>query len=668
MPLALLVAVVLAVVSGVVAPFMGVTDLRKQIPPEMLDTPLVGTLVEEFLVRSGGVIGVFVAVALGFVGGFLLVIYLPWRETDSLGSLAASLAGVVAAAIVIGLLYTLYRVLLEPWLLTVSGARQLSRREADILLPILHECARRLDLPNVPRLLIEDRPSVTNAWAYSRHILVTTGLLTDPPEEIAALLSHELVHWRTGDEITSAFVRGVGLPLVLVHAVPAWLMRTFPHTATKFVVFLLFWPVLLTMRYLVIPLQAMDARQAEYRADAGAVIAGHGDAMQALLERRQRFENGRSGWDEAVCATHPAAELRLERLERLQAAVEAGSSQSSEVPAPVTSPQELFGQPQSIDSRRQWLVAGTVLLVLYLLAGVLGLLQYSFFRPQAAVGGYFAALSNHNSEAALGRLTPAERARVAEKKLLADIIKSPDYQSPRKVDARTVTRNDNVAVGEVSFTLAGAKHTSRLTLTRNDTTTLGLFRGWSIENGLGSFTIAGGQGDVLVNGVTVPGTADDQMLVTLPGAYTVTAPSNPLSDVQPATVVVLPDQESSELISLTATVKSTVQSFVDQEIKAHLDKCVTQQVAKPLGCPFQHYYESVESIEWEVVEYPRVEINLITPTRAEISTTGVGSGTVRATGANRGYFAPIPFDEEFDVHITGTVYVVGDKLTLDFNN
>ncbi|WP_375155169.1 M48 family metalloprotease [Micromonospora sp. 4G55] len=223
----------------------------------------------------------------------------------------------VVAAALVGLVYTLGRVLLEPWLLGVSGARQLSRREAERLRPILSGCAARLGLPSVPRLLIEDDPVLTNARAYARHIVVTTSLLDEPDEDVAALLSHELVHWRTGDEVTSAFVRGVGLPLVLVHAVPTWLMRRFPHPATDLLVFIVFWPVLLTMRFVVLPCHRRDVRAAEYRADAGAVLAGHAAGMRSMLERRRSFETGRSGWDEAVCATHPPSELRLDRLERL---------------------------------------------------------------------------------------------------------------------------------------------------------------------------------------------------------------------------------------------------------------------------------------------------------------------------------------------------------------
>ena len=206
-------------------------------------------------------------------------------------------------------------------------------------------------------------------------MVVTTAVLTEPDDEIAALFSHELVHWRTGDEVTSAFVRGVGLPLTLAHALPTWLMRTFPHPATNFVVFVFFWPVLLTMRYVVLPLHARDVRAAEYRADLGAVLTGHVDGMRRILERRLSFESGRSGWDEAVCATHPPHELRLDQLELASVTGVPGVPDRA---APVTA-ERLFGHPGPVGTRRTWLLVGALVLAACVGTGGLGVVQWAFF-------------------------------------------------------------------------------------------------------------------------------------------------------------------------------------------------------------------------------------------------------------------------------------------------
>ncbi|HEX5597954.1 MAG TPA: M48 family metalloprotease [Micromonosporaceae bacterium] len=664
-PLALLCAVVGAVLGGLAGFFAGVAGL--EIPPELLDLPLIGEVAEAILTGSGGIASGIAGAGVGFIAGLLVVLYLPWIRTESWTSLLAGLAGALAAALLIGVLYTLCRVLLEPRLLAASGARRLSRREAEKLIPVLHDCARRLGLRSVPRLLVEDDLTLTNARAYSRHIVVTTRLLTDPPDEIRALLSHELVHWRSGDEVNSAIIRGVGLPLLLVHAVPAWLMRTFPHPATNFLVYLIFWPVLLTMKYLVLPLNAWDVRKAEYRADAGAVAAGYAEGLRAILEKRKPFERGRSGWDEAVYAVHPAYELRLERLEAVAPPTPA-ADQSATAPAQPVSAKALSVPPVTIGSRRAWIAVGVVLLVLCLAAGVLGALQWAVFQPQAAVDRYFTALSGHDSAAALDRLDAASKTTAAEKKLLAEILNSPDYQPPSKVDVKTVTESDKTAFGVVSFTLDGDRYTSRLKLKRNEAATLGVFHGWSLENGLGSFTIAGGQGDVLVNGVKVP-TKEDYRLVTLPGVYTVTAPENLLSETTSEKVVVLPGTDQG-VITLTATLRSTVQEHVDQEIKKYLDRCAEQQVGNPTGCPFGYDDSSwIGSIKWKVIEYPKVEISLITPSSAVISTSEEDGGTIRATGrTTEDYFSSEPFEDEVCVYVSGTISAAGDALSLALGN
>ena len=102
-----------------------------QMPAVLRDAPLIGPLLESFLSRSGGVLGGVVGFVVGFLVGFLSVLVLPWLgSTDGPFALFTVLVGMVAAAALIGVLYTLYRVLLEPRLLVVSGARQPSRRES----------------------------------------------------------------------------------------------------------------------------------------------------------------------------------------------------------------------------------------------------------------------------------------------------------------------------------------------------------------------------------------------------------------------------------------------------------------------------------------------------------------------------------------------------------
>jgi Zn-dependent protease with chaperone function len=224
----------------------------------------------------------------------------------------------VAFAAAVGILYVLYAVALEPLRLRLGGARRMSRREADFLLPILHDSARRLGLVNVPRLLVDDSREA-NALAYTRHIVLNRGLLEEfdyHPAVVAGVLSHELTHWHNADAVARLFVRGVALPLYLVYSVASWIANKFDSGFVRFLIAAVIWPVAVAVRYAVMPMQAAWSRAAEYRADQGAVAAGQVTGLRRALEHfRRSFDSSRNGWDAAVCASHPPNELRLERVE-----------------------------------------------------------------------------------------------------------------------------------------------------------------------------------------------------------------------------------------------------------------------------------------------------------------------------------------------------------------
>ncbi len=150
-------------------------------------------------------------------------------------------------------------------------------------------------------------------------MVISRGLLDEfdyAPEPIAAVLCHELTHWRNADPVSGLFVRGLGLPLYLAYALVTWLRRSFRHPIFSLVLALSTWPLLLTVRYFVVPMQAAGNRAAEYLADQGAVWAGHHVGLRQVLSRfRGGFDGVRNGWELAVCASHPPNELRLERAE-----------------------------------------------------------------------------------------------------------------------------------------------------------------------------------------------------------------------------------------------------------------------------------------------------------------------------------------------------------------
>jgi Zn-dependent protease with chaperone function len=195
----------------------------------------------------------------------------------------------------------------------------MSRREADWLMPIVDECAGRLGLRSLPRILVDDRREA-NAHTGIRHIVINYGLLEQleyDREAIGGVLAHELAHWRDGDAIGMAWTKGVALPLYLLYEFAERLLGLARSRPMHFVVRFLFWSVIVTTRYFVIPIQAGLWRRGEYRADAAAAAAGYGEGLRAALTHlRHSFDGERSGWDRAICATHPPNELRLERLEQ----------------------------------------------------------------------------------------------------------------------------------------------------------------------------------------------------------------------------------------------------------------------------------------------------------------------------------------------------------------
>ncbi|MEO3859966.1 M48 family metalloprotease [Acrocarpospora sp. B8E8] len=340
LPAALAAAVALAFAGGWIAFFYTFSTGDTSLPQQVLDIPLVGDAVQNLMSKSGGVGAALLGAVAGAVIGFVLGIYWIFLGPFQNGVVdgVAAVLGTIVLGIGAGLLYTVYRVVFEKHILQITGARRPSRREAAFILPLVAEAATRLNLPNHPPVLIDDARE-PNAFAYARHIVVNQGLLEEfnyERETIAAVFAHELIHWRNGDPVSAAFVQGVAFPLYLVQAAGGWLRDQTRSPVLRFIAWTVFWPVFVTVQYLVVPMQAADSREAEYRADQGAVLAGYRTGMRCVLTRfRRSFEGGRNGWVAAICASHPPNELRLERLEEPGREYPLPDEDASALPLPV---------------------------------------------------------------------------------------------------------------------------------------------------------------------------------------------------------------------------------------------------------------------------------------------------------------------------------------------
>ena len=303
--------------------------------------PVFGEHLDFVGFHLGGVAGALVGAVLGCAVGTLTGLLAPlllMGGLDPIDMLVVAVAEIIAA-VVIGYLYTAYAVGFERKRLHAAGARRPSRREAELLNPTLLSCMRDLRLVAQPDLLVDGR-AVPASFAYTRHIVISADLLDEStynPEKLAGVLSHQLVHWNNGDATAVQFIHGIALPLYLGYSILTAIPRIVGHNFVRVLIWLFGWPIMASVRFILVPLQASGVRAAEYRADRGALLAGHaaglGSALvdqglvdqahddqahddQALVGQSGTVDGNRNGWDEAVCAMHPAGELRLERLER----------------------------------------------------------------------------------------------------------------------------------------------------------------------------------------------------------------------------------------------------------------------------------------------------------------------------------------------------------------
>jgi Zn-dependent protease with chaperone function len=326
-PFTVMMAAVGAFVGGIVGLFHGsfagpqVVARVDRVLEWILPLPMsAGELLPTASAQIGGIVGAILgALNGGWTLGWLAFAQ-PWKQmyaVDAVWPVSFAIGQVVVAAFV-GVLYVLWSTATEALRLRVAGARRLSRREEEWLMPIVHEAAARLGLRSLPRILIDDRREA-NAAAGIRHIVVNQGLLEQldhDTEQVSGVIAHELAHWRDGDAIALAWGKGVALPLYLLYELATRLLRVVHNRPLHYLIRFLFWSVIVTTRYFVIPVQAGTWRAAEFRADAAAARAGYGAGLyQALTYLRHSFDGERSGWDAAVLATHPPTELRLEALE-----------------------------------------------------------------------------------------------------------------------------------------------------------------------------------------------------------------------------------------------------------------------------------------------------------------------------------------------------------------
>jgi Zn-dependent protease with chaperone function len=262
-----------------------------------------------------GVVGTGFATA----GVAIAAVYIHSVFVNPYGLLVAVATGAVFTAIVATIVGHN-----EDDLLKLRGYRRMSRDEVRMLAPHVRALGAAMELPALPRIVMQDSP-VSGAWTHMRHIVLTTALIQDLDDmELRAVLAHELHHWRKGDGVAQRLVWAAGLPVALMlnagYLLSGWrpddpTSRRTPRNFIQLVGWLLLWPAWVISKLVIAPAAAHANRQHEYDADAAAKDIGLAAALSAALRKLATFEPARTGWEDCVMASHPPTALRIEALQ-----------------------------------------------------------------------------------------------------------------------------------------------------------------------------------------------------------------------------------------------------------------------------------------------------------------------------------------------------------------
>lgn len=251
--------------------------------------------------------------------------------------LLSSGVGILPVMVVSGGLVLCQYYFSDRLVLRVSGARLVSPEAA----PELHAAVERLcALAGLPKPRVAIVPStVPNAFATGRNprhavVAVTTALTKLlPPEEMEAVLAHEITHVRNRDMAVITFASFFATVISLAARMLLWVNSQRDGLSSLLVSAMLWVLSFILLNTL--------SRYREYAADRGAALltgkpaalasaltrlhSGTGQMTRRDLRQASRLSSafyitppGRRKWTE-LFSTHPTLEHRLEALRRLEA-------------------------------------------------------------------------------------------------------------------------------------------------------------------------------------------------------------------------------------------------------------------------------------------------------------------------------------------------------------
>lgn len=246
-------------------------------------------------------------------------------------------------AAVIGFGGSFISLAISKWMAKMSTGARVIRQPANASEQWLVETVRRQAQQagiGMPEVAIYDAPDM-NAFATGMNrndalVAVSTGLLRNmSPDEVEAVLAHEISHVANGDMVTLTLIQGVVntfvifLARIIGYLVDSALRRDGSHSGPGIGYFVATIAAELVLGVLASIIVMWFSRQREFRADAGgASLAGRGKMIAALQRLQQAhapsqlpnemaaFGINNGGNLARLFMSHPPLEERIAALQR----------------------------------------------------------------------------------------------------------------------------------------------------------------------------------------------------------------------------------------------------------------------------------------------------------------------------------------------------------------
>lgn len=229
------------------------------------------------------------------------------------------------------------------WSMKVQLIKQPQNREQTWLLETVQELSKQvgIKMPEVGIFPSYDSNAFATGWNKNAALVaVSEGLLSRfRPEEVKAVLAHEIAHVANGDMVTLSLIQGVINTFVMFfariigYAIDSFLRRDGEEGSVGWGYYIAVMVAEIFLGILASIIVMWFSRYREFRADAGAAgLVGKHSMIQALARLKQEHEvssslpeslqafglraGGRMGWMQLL-SSHPPLDDRIKALEAL---------------------------------------------------------------------------------------------------------------------------------------------------------------------------------------------------------------------------------------------------------------------------------------------------------------------------------------------------------------